>query len=545
VGLFSRNGGSDERAKPAVYNAPRAITASAARIDVKNKSELEAVKRRLTSSAWQGDAWDFYDLIGEIQFSANLIANVASRIRLFPAWITGADTAPSNIFDIKDDEHVSDELKQAAVETLRKLETGAGGIPGILREAALNLFVAGECYLVKEPALPGESFGVERWQIRSVREIMIEGSGPKTEVKIKPARDSKATEYITLGAYGDLHFGRIWRNHPAYSAEADSSMRPQLENCDMLLLYDRAKRGIVRSRLNAGILFLPDGLANAAADDGEGPFTEDQDPTQMAPLSDGSEQELEEDIMDSLATPITDETAPSAVVPFILRGPAAEGAAIRHITFERKFDPQISADAERILERILAGLDLPKDVVSGVGSAKYANAVVIEESLYKAHIEPLILTIVDALTALLMRPVLKSLGFTDEQISRVTIWYDPSAITTKLDKATAASQGYEMGIISEETWRRSNGFSDSDAPTGLEKIQRMAQTKGIINDAVVEAALRTIAPELFDRVREASQEQTDPETQDAVQDVLDGAPDENFAQPDDESPEPPAGLIEP
>src|SRR5690606_4563411 len=108
VGLFSRNGASDERAKPAVYNAPRAITASAARVDIKNTSELEAIKRRLTSSAWQKDAWDFYDLIGEIQFSANLIANVASRIRLFPAWITSSDTAPSNIFDIDGDEDVTD-----------------------------------------------------------------------------------------------------------------------------------------------------------------------------------------------------------------------------------------------------------------------------------------------------------------------------------------------------------------------------------------------------------------------------------------------------
>jgi hypothetical protein len=266
----------------------------------------------------------------------------------------------------------------------------------------------------------------------------------------------------------------------------------------------------------------------------------------MAPLSDEDTQAFEEDLMDAFAEPIRDESAPSSVVPYILRGPAELGQHIRHISFERKFDPQISSDAERILERILAGLDLPKDVVSGVGSAKYANAVVIEETLYKAHIEPLILTIVDALTALLMRAVLKSLGFDDEQVSRVTIWYDPSAITTKPDKATAASQGYEMGIISEESWRRANGFSDSDAPTGLEKIQRMAQTKGIINEAVVEAALRTIAPDLFDRVRQASTEQTDADTQEAVSEALDGNANEDFAEPTpDDSPEPPAGLIEP
>ena len=546
MGIFSRNGAPEQRATAAPYNATRPITASAARIDISKKNELETLKKRLSTTSWQGDAWDFYDLIGEIQFSANLIANVASRIRLFPGWITSADTAPSNIFDIKNDEQVTDELKQAALETLRALESGPGGIPGLLRDAALNLFIAGECYLIQEPAAEGGSFGLKTWQIRSVNEIIIEGDGPRAKVKLKSSRTQNKNEYVTLEGVSTSQVGRIWRNHPRYSDEADSSMRPQLENCDMLLLYDRAKRSIVKSRLNAGLLYLPDGLANAAGPDGEGEFEEDQDPTQMAPMSDAGGDEVEEEIMDALGRPIGDESAASAAVPYILRGPLELGAGIRHITFERKFDPQISSDAERILERILAGLDLPKDVVSGVGSAKYANAVVIEESLYKAHIEPLILTIVDALSAILLRPVLKSLGFNEDQLSRVTIWYDPSAITTKPDKATAASQGYEMGIISEASWRRANGFGDSDAPDGIEKIQRMAQTKGILNEAIVEAALRTLAPDLFDRVRQASAEQTDTDTQEAVSDALDGNANEDFAEPEpDDSPEPPAGLIEP
>lgn len=551
MGLFNR---PDENfllsPAPANYGVVRPLTASAARVDLAKKNEVDAIKRRLSSTKWQQEAWDYYDLIGEIQFSANLIANVASRVRLFPGWITSADTAPSNIFDVKNDEPadgeepvMTDELKQAALETLRKLETGSGGIPGILRDAALNLFVSGECFLVREPAPTGAAFGVEAWQIRSIDEIFIDGSGMNAKVKLKGRRDAKGEDdFIELPS--NTYFNRIWRNHPRYSDEADSSLRPQLENCDQLLLYERAKRSIVKSRLNAGLLYVPDGLSNVSQSDGEDPEIDGLD--ELAPLSDDQSDSFEEELIETMSTPIQDEQSASAVVPLLVRGPAELGQHIRHISFERKFDPQISADAERILERILAGLDLPKDVVSGVGSAKYANAVVIEESLYKAHIEPMILTIVDALTVLLLRPVLKTLGFSEEQLSRVTVWYDPSAITTKPDKATAATTGYEMKAISAEAWRRSNGFSESDAPDGIELLQRLASEKGLLSEAIVEAALRTLAPELFDRIRQDSVEQTDPETQDAVSDAIDGNADESFAEPTpEESPEPPAGLIEP
>ena len=538
-------------ARAVPYNTPRPLTASAARINLKNNAEMAQLKKRREAAGWQNDAWDYYDLIGEIQFSSNLIANIASRVRLFPGYITSADTAPSNIFDI-DDDTVSPELKKAAVETLRKLSYGPGGIPGVLRDAALTLFIAGECFLTREP-VPMGTLGPQQdvWQIRSVNEIVYrDGKGGVKNVYVKASRSDTEGEMIHLGQDGyDAYFNRIWRQHPRYSADADSSMRPQLENCDMLLLYDRSKRGITKSRMNAGLLFVPDGLAASRDTVND----EVQDLDDDAPVVDQEQLEedtFEEELLAGITEPIADETSAASVAPTLIRGPGELGEKIRHITFERKFDPAISSDHERTLERILAGLDLPKDVVAGVGSAKYANAVVIEESLYKAHIEPLILTIVDALTVLLMRPVLKSMGFDEDDISRIVVWYDPSAITTKPDKATAATTGYEAGIISAEAWRRANGFSESDAPSGLERIQRLAETKGLLNEIVTERALRSIEPELFDDIREQAVEATDEETREAVDDALDGVAPEAEPAPaptPEQAPQagPPVPLLEP
>lgn len=536
----------------APFNAPRPITASAARIDLKKKPEVDLLKRRLESSKqWQRDAYDYVGLIGELAIAADMVANTISKIRLFPGWITSEDTAPSYIWDMPDDQ-VSPELKKAALETLRLLSTGDGGIPGVLRDTALNLFIAGECYLVKEPAQGEAFFAKDSWQVRSIDEIVIkDGARGSKKVFLRQSVADTEADYVPLGATSGpekLYLGRIWRNSPRFSKDAISSLKPQLENCDMLLLYDRSKRGIVKSRMNNGILYIPDGLSAAADADGEIVEPSDLEDDEMAPMVDEIDP-LEEELMDGIIAPIQDEDAASAAAPILLRGPAELGAAIRHITFSRPFDPQITSDAERLLQRILIGIDLPKEVVAGLTDAKYANAIVVEDNFYKMHIEPMILSIVDSFTVLLMRTVLRSLGFEEDEIARVVVWYDPSPVSTKPDKATAATTGYELGIVSAEAWRRSNGFSESDSPAGLERIQRVAIDRGLLNEVVTERAMRSIEPKLFDEVRQASEEATDAETQDAVQDVLDGpqAPPTNPAAEDPEAtPEQaPVALIEP
>lgn len=550
MGIFQYDAPSafKEPPKSAAFNAPRGITASAYRVDLTKKSEVEVLKKRLdVGRKWQQDAFEYTELIGELDFASNMIANTVSKIRLFPGYITSEDTAPSNIFDIPDDQ-VSPELKKAALETLRLLDTGDGGTSGMLRDAALNLFIAGECYLVKEPAQGEAFFAKDSWQIRSVDELIVKaGTGGTQKVYLRGSKYDTDAELTLLGNYdgpGKATLGRIWRNSPRFSKDATSSLKPQLENCDMLLLYDRNKRGIVKSKMNAGILYLPDGLSASTDSDGELTNPEDLEDGEMAPAVEETDT-IEEDLMDAWINPIQDEGAASSVAPVILRGPAELGQAIRHITFTRNFDPQIAQDAERLLERILIGIDLPKEVVAGLTDAKYANAIVVEDNFYKMHIEPMILSIVDSFTVLLMRPILRFLGFSEDEIARVVVWYDPSPVSTKPDKASAATTGYEFGTISGEAWRRANGFPETDAPTGLERIQRFALKQGLLNEAVTEEVMRSIDPELFDRVRAAQQELTDPETQGAVQDAVGGTP-SNLAEPADESGgEPPVQLIEP
>ena len=215
--------------------------------------------------------------------------------------------------------------------------------------------------------------------------------------------------------------------------------------------------------------------------------------------------EFEEQLIDAMTTPIRDEESAAAVVPLIIRGPAELGDKIKQFKFERSFDPALAERSDRVLERILQGLDVPKDVVTGLANVKYSNALQIDEALYKAHIEPLMLLICDALTVVYLRPYLIANGYTDSEANRITVWYDPSAVSTRNDRAADADAGFDRGAISYDTWRRAHGFSDQDAPTPNELAIRMLQEKGAVTPELTEAMLNAIAPEVMNAVRDAQQ----------------------------------------
>jgi len=216
-------------------------------------------------------------------------------------------------------------------------------------------------------------------------------------------------------------------------------------------------------------------------------------------------ESFEEELQAAMITPISDESSASAVVPLIIRGPAEALDKIRWISASRSFDDQHTARSDKVLDRILAGLDIPKETVAGIADSKYANATVVEESLLRDHVEPMILQVVDALTIVFFKPVLRSLGWTEEETRKLVIWYDPSAITTKPSKAEAANVGYNQKTISGKAWRRANGFTEGDKPTELEIAQRMASERGLLSEAVTEALLHTLIPTLLDKVKSQQQ----------------------------------------
>lgn len=510
-------------AEPVAYNAPRPLTAAAAQIRIGDKTEAELFKNRRQSaaSAWQAEAWEYYDAIGEIKYAFNLVASVVSRIRLYAAAVDDPSESPVPVDNSK---IVDPQLASAAQRALARLDSAYGGQAGLLKDCALNLQVTGECYLVQIPERIGSGLP-ESWDIRSVDELQVDARG---NYMINPIRDVSGSSAGQAGKNAiklpsDAFIGRLWKAHPRYSMESDSSLRGLLDLCAELLLLNRTFRATARSRLNAGALYLPDGLSVAAAPDPDYPYDENGEYNELYNTEESAD-DFEDQLIDAMTTPIKDEDSASAVVPLLIRGPAELGDKIKQFKFERSFDASLVARADRVLERIMQGLDVPKDVVTGLANVKYSNALQIDEALYKAHIEPLMLLIADALTVVYLRPYLIANGYNKEDVDRIQVWYDPSQVATRNDRAADADMGFDKMAVSYNTWRRAHGFSDADAPSPEEVALRLVIDKGMITPELTQTMLEAVAPEIRDLIKNTSQANSAAPMSPEIEQLLEGGP---------------------
>jgi hypothetical protein len=446
-------------------DTPNAIVGAARRIHLNRRSEVEKL-RETNVAEWQNLAWRYYDEIGEIKFGFNYFASISSRVRLFGAYQNDDDESPGAI----EDSGVSPSLTLACREEMDKLNRGRGGQPNLIRQLALNLLVAGEAYLVGYAG---------SFSIRSTSELEVEAGGRIRLITSSRGRSSRHTTYLPE----DATVLRIWRTHPRYSDDADSSLRGVLKECGELLLLGRLINASVNSRLNAGILYVADELRFQRADTDQTTPQPDVDP-------------FEEELTLSLTEAIDETDSPSNIIPIIVRGPAdlADKAMLK-IDLSRDFDETVIQRHEQTLKRVIDGIDVPVDIIKGMANVRYSNAQTISEDMLKAYIEPLIVLICEAFTVGYLRPALMARGFSAEEVAHALVWYDASEVVTRPDRSEDADKGWDRKLISGAAWRRAHGFNEADAPSDEEIAVRVALEATVTPDVTL-AFLRQIAPEL-------------------------------------------------
>lgn len=492
--------GRTKPAEPLPFSAPRTMVASAARIHLTSKSEVEAIRQRhSTAQAWQLAAWQCYKHVGEVNYSFNYAATILSRIRFHAAVNIEADSAPVDVTDaatLRIDEQgstkgtvngVDPRVALRAQHFMQQLHSHSR-MPQMAKAYALNLQVAGECYLVCIN---------EKWSVRSTSELKIDAGSnaivqPSMSVgTMTPRRLKKGTP-----------IGRIWNQDPQYSADADSSLHSVLDDCEEMILLSRLMRVTARSRLNAGILFIPDELSATArtiggtnADDSEG--DEDEDP-------------FEKELFETMTAPVAQEDNAAAIVPMLIRGPSAEGPNIKYIQLARDVGSGLELRSEKVLARVLAGINAPRELNSAAPGQRTSNAAalqLIDDQTYKVLVEPLALVWADAITEIYLQPLLRAdieiqswraeIPDLDEQIQRIVCWYDPSEVTTSVDQAAAANEGWDRHILSDSAWLKANGFSDNDKASEQELATRLALAQVAIPPNIQSALFAVALPRIF------------------------------------------------
>jgi hypothetical protein len=389
-------------------------------------------------------------------------------------------------------------------------------VPSMLRSLALNMFVPGECYLASVPNPHAES--LEDWMVLSTREFRLTQDG-KRMITSATAINTTPSTVLPSNAY----VARIYNPSPQDRFAADSSIRAILPLVEDLLLLQAAMRSSTLSRLPAGLLLIPDSLEASApppAEDTLTPAPTEDNPNRYRKNEAPPAPSLEEALIEGMLTPVEDPGSASSLVPLILRGPEEALPNVRLVNFERPQDHTLQPRADRLLERILQGLDLPKEIVAGLSSLKYSNSVNLETALLKSHVEPLVELICHSLTTAYLRPALVASGFTPQQASRITLWYDPSPIVNHPNRNQDAANAYDRFALSARALREASSFSEVDAPSDAELILRILLLKGSLTPELAESLMRNISPLTFEAARAAQAEATGNELPAEVQEAL-------------------------
>lgn len=428
-------------------DGPSVMVASAARVDLGDRHSVAETKSR--RQAWQTEAWEFFDEVGEIGYTVTFLGNLMSKLRLYPAVRPDPKEAPVAVDDKRS--KVPPDVAKTAIETLDRLRSLQGGQSALIRDIAMNFEVTGECFI---HGSEDRDTGEEDWVIRSVDELVVKGD----EYVVLPAPGANAGQPVP----NDDVIIRIWEHHPRFGQLATCAMRRVIGEAESLLLLSREVRATAKSRLSNGILCLPNELSFGSAD-----------PTRDNGDGEEGDDPFDDELEIAMTTPIQEEGAASAVVPLMLRGPAEQLKEVRHIILSRPLDPVLDARIEARVLRIARGLNMPVEVTTGLMATTYANAIQVKQSEYDDHIEPRAVLIADAVTAGYFQWALEEAGVDPDMARDIFVWFDPAAVVATPDQAEQAEAAHAAGIISDQARRRYAGFSEEDAPDALERLQRI------------------------------------------------------------------------
>jgi len=388
------------------------------------------LRQMLGHWTWQKSAWDFYDTCGELHYGISYLAQAASRARLYiglPDPNGAADPTP-----------IDDPQAQALLD---ELGTDFTGHADMIRKMCIHLGVPGESFLIgiDDPDEGRKWITASQDELQSVGNDVWLRTSPNTRVQLKD--DSSVIM-------------RVYFQNARFSWEPESHVRALLPDLARLQALNSHLLATTDSRLaGAGVLFIGDSVSPPAGNPGDEVEHED-------PFVDG--------LMKAMITPISDRNSASSVVPFVVRVPDESIDKIKLVTFYTPFDKAIPELIELTLKKIAIGLNIPPEVLLGLGDTNHWSAWAIDENVVKISVAPLLSIICQTLTGKYLRPSYQKL--TNKPCEAV-IWFDTTELTQRPQKSAEANTLHDKGLISDEATRRENGFSEEDAPSHEERLR--------------------------------------------------------------------------
>jgi hypothetical protein len=385
-------------------------------------------------TGWQEEAWRQYDINGELRYATNWVGNAVSMATLYAADVdpdTGRPAGPTENARVQE---ITESILGGPVQRAQAQKT-----------IAINLSVPGEVFLLVRS---GDQGAPDRWLVLSTSEIKggvggVEYCDPETGKDVKLTAD-------------DLLI-RIWTRHPRLHRAADSPVRALLPT---LREIERSSQNIAArldSRLaSAGLLPLPAGIDFPRGDD---------DP----PGLEGFMQMIAR----AMSASIREPGSAAAQVPIMFEVPDEFVDRLGVISFESPLSSEILDLREKAIGRFATGMDLPPEILKGLGDSTHWNAFIVKEETYRTHLAPLLDQIADALTQAYLLPALEAAGVPDP--GSFMLAFDPTDLVVQPDRLDDLLRLYDLGLISAEAIRLAAGITDDEQPTDDEAKRRLAE----------------------------------------------------------------------
>jgi hypothetical protein len=420
-------------------------------------SYADATTLTLQRQEWQKQVFKVYNLEGHLYYATNYIGSAMARINLVAARRPKKDGENARPTIIE---------KGAIADAVKNIQSPRGGQSGFMRQVGKNVFMTGEVWLVGDVRTTADGIEVQEWDAVSVSELTTVGTSASFYRRRLPGAvpEPLAKDALTI---------RIWKEHPEWSELADSGVRSCLPLLEKIIVLNNAEKAVARSQLaGSGILALPQELVPPAWQN------QQQNPNAM------ESNPLWQALAESMTAPLEDEGHPSSVVPLLLVGPADIVNKMKYEPMTRNFDSNQATNSIKLaIEQVANTLELPKEILLGTGDVTHFTAWAIREDTFQAHIQPLVEMVVTALTRTYLTQFLNRLSVTDrkkvleeagvDSVEDVLVWYDASQLIIRPDKADKAAALHDRIVISDSALRRENGFTDEDAPSDMEKAQRI------------------------------------------------------------------------
>lgn len=409
-----------------------------------------------TSQPWQADAWSLYDEVGELWWGNEWLAKAVSGCRLVAAKVSTTGDDPEPI------------TEGLPAELVGSWGGGPAHQSQILYRAGSQLALTGDSYIVgrTEQGTDGAD-PTDEWQAYSTEETSYSNG--------KWAIDDGSGKAV-IGD-NDLII-RCWRPHPRRFIEANCAVRPSLPVIRELRGLTMHVAAQIDSRLaGAGLLLLPNSMTFASARgaqagddrDGEDPFVRE--------------------LIEAMVTPIRDRDSAAAVVPLVAKVPDEVLGKAQYLTFAGSLDPKARELRDEAIRRLALGLDMPPEVLLGMGDVNHWSAWQIDEGSIRLNVSPMIANICLALTVGWFQEALAAAG--EPNPEDYLVWFDTSALKLRPDRSGDAKDLYDRFLVGPEAVRRETGFSDEDKPTD-DELARMVLLKLIDRAPDIQALIRAL-----------------------------------------------------